>query len=96
MSNESTKTSIQIGPSSSGAIFIVLLLLKVFGVVDWSWWIITMPLWLGLAIFVAILAGGAALAGIFVAGVWIAVAVASAWDWFLKKIGVRKSFKRRY
>lgn len=28
-----------------GILFITLLLLKVFNVVDWSWWIITVPLW---------------------------------------------------
>lgn len=32
-------------------IFIVLLILKLTATVDWSWWIITLPLWLPLATF---------------------------------------------
>jgi len=38
------------GSLSATLIFITLLLLKVFGVVNWSWWIITCPLWISLAI----------------------------------------------
>ena len=36
---------------ASLTIFIIFLLLKVFHVVTWSWWIITLPLWLGFAIW---------------------------------------------
>ena len=30
-----------------GVLFVVLLVLKLLGIVAWSWWIITMPLWMG-------------------------------------------------
>ena len=33
-------------------IFITLLLLKVFGIINWGWWLITMPLWLIPALFI--------------------------------------------
>ena len=32
-------------------LFIIFLLLKVFHVVTWSWWIVTLPLWIGFAIW---------------------------------------------
>lgn len=35
-------------------VFLVFLLLKVFGVVDWSWWLVTLPLYLFPALFLAI------------------------------------------
>jgi hypothetical protein len=33
------------GLSLSAIVFIVLLTLKLSGVIDWSWWLITLPLW---------------------------------------------------
>ena len=33
------------GFSFSAVVFIVLLTLKLSGVIDWSWWLITLPLW---------------------------------------------------
>lgn len=32
-------------PSISLIVFIVLLTLKLSDVIDWSWWLITLPLW---------------------------------------------------
>ena len=29
----------------SAIVFVVLLTLKLSGVIDWSWWLITLPLW---------------------------------------------------
>lgn len=43
-------------------LFIVLFIFKVTGVIHWSWWIITLPLWGGFALFIALLA----LAGLMV------------------------------
>ena len=37
------------------ALFLVLLVLKLTAVVDWSWWWITAPLWIGAAIDIALL-----------------------------------------
>jgi len=33
------------GIGFSGALFIVFLVLKLTGVIDWSWWWVTAPLW---------------------------------------------------
>ena len=43
-----------------GLIFLVFLVLKLAGVIDWSWWWVTSPLWLAaLAFFAAlVLVGG--------------------------------------
>ena len=35
-----------------GVLFVVLLVLKLLGVIAWSWWIITMPLWLGIVVLI--------------------------------------------
>ncbi|QNJ59399.1 hypothetical protein PP997_gp39 [Gordonia phage BigChungus] len=42
----------QPAPTSSGigfggALFLVFLVLKLTGVIDWSWWWVTAPLWIG-------------------------------------------------
>jgi hypothetical protein len=31
--------------------FIVLIVLKFMGIVDWSWWVVLAPFWLGILIF---------------------------------------------
>jgi phosphoglycerol transferase MdoB-like AlkP superfamily enzyme len=43
-----------------GLVFIVFLVLKLTGVIDWSWWWVTSPLWLAALAVVAVLviAGG--------------------------------------
>lgn len=35
-----------------GVLFVVLLVLKLLGIVAWSWWIITMPLWIGTVVLI--------------------------------------------
>lgn len=42
------------GISFSGLLFIVFLVLKLTGVIGWSWWWITAPLWGGLALVIAL------------------------------------------
>jgi hypothetical protein len=37
-------------------LFIVFLILKLTNVIDWSWWWVTCPLWIGLAIVLAMMA----------------------------------------
>lgn len=32
--------------------FVVFLVLKLTNVIDWSWWLVTLPLWSGLAFIV--------------------------------------------
>ena len=48
-----TKSS---GTSTSMILFIVFLVLKLTNVIDWSWWWVTAPLWISLAIFLAFFA----------------------------------------
>jgi len=35
-------------------LFVVFLVLKLAGVVAWSWWLVTLPLWIGIAIALAV------------------------------------------
>ncbi len=43
------------GISLSGLTFIVFLVLKLCGVIDWSWWWVTAPLWGPFALLIAVL-----------------------------------------
>lgn len=38
--------------SLGGVLFVVFLVLKLIGVIAWSWWWVTAPLWIPLAILV--------------------------------------------
>jgi hypothetical protein len=49
---ENTKSS---GISLTMVLFIVFLILKLTNNIDWSWWWVTCPLWIGLAIVIAVL-----------------------------------------
>lgn len=51
------------GGSIAGTVFVVFLILKVAGVITWSWWWVTAPAWIDLAA-TALLAGVLALFGI--------------------------------
>lgn len=48
-----------------GLVFVVFLVLKLVGVIAWSWWWVTCPLWAGAALLALIL--GITLAGAIVA-----------------------------
>jgi hypothetical protein len=52
MSKEQTTTAIS--SSLTTILFIVFLVLKLTGNIDWSWWWVTSPLWLPVAILFAI------------------------------------------
>jgi hypothetical protein len=52
------------GVGLSGALFLVFLVLKLTGYIDWSWFYVTLPLWAGLAV----VAGVAALLGAIYGG----------------------------
>jgi hypothetical protein len=43
------------GLSLTMVLFIVFLILKLTNNIDWSWWWVTSPLWIGLAIVIAVL-----------------------------------------
>jgi hypothetical protein len=44
------------GLGLSTILFVVFLVLKLTGQIDWSWWWVTAPLWGGLALVVAVVA----------------------------------------
>lgn len=52
MANNETKTST--GVSATFLLFLVFLVLKLTGVITWSWWWVTAPLWVPMALIVAI------------------------------------------
>lgn len=47
--------SAQIGVGLNGLLFITFLVLKLTQVIDWSWWWITAPLWIPLALGIIVL-----------------------------------------
>lgn len=56
MSDKNT-TIVNGGTSFSGLLFLVFLVLKLVGVIKWSWWWITAPLWIPVALVVVIFVG---------------------------------------
>ena len=42
------------GITLSGLVFIVFLVLKLCNIINWSWWWVTAPLWISVALAVAI------------------------------------------
>ena len=40
--------------SLPNAVFIVFLILKLTGTIDWSWWWITSPLWIGVMFVIVV------------------------------------------
>ncbi len=42
------------GISTIGLLGIVFVTLKLLGVIDWSWWLVTLPFWGGIAAVMAI------------------------------------------
>ena len=54
MANESNKSG---GIGLLSVLFIVFLVLKLCHVIDWSWWWVTAPLWIPIAIFAVVMLG---------------------------------------
>ena len=48
-------TNITIGPGITTSLTILFVLLKVFDKIDWSWWWVFSPLWLGAAVLFIII-----------------------------------------
>ena len=61
----STKSNSGTGLSLSAVLFIVFLVLKLTGNIDWSWWWVTSPLWIPFALVLSIF--GAVFIGIVIA-----------------------------
>jgi hypothetical protein len=55
MSSSSSSSSSGLG--FTGALFLVFLVLKLTHVIDWSWWWITSPLWIGFILVVVVIGG---------------------------------------
>ena len=54
MKKENTKIVYKNG-SLSFTLFIVFLILKLTNTINWSWWIVTLPLWIGFVIVLGII-----------------------------------------
>lgn len=50
------KTSDEIG--IGGIIFVVFLILKLCGIIDWSWWWVIAPLWMPIGLSILFVLGG--------------------------------------
>ena len=50
MANENTSNGIGLGT----VLFLIFMILKLTGNIDWSWWWATSPLWIPLSLMVAI------------------------------------------
>lgn len=66
MSSSSSSSS---GVGTAGLLGVAFVVLKLVGVIDWSWWWVTAPFWMGLALLLAILLGITIFAAIGAAGV---------------------------
>ena len=65
MSNSNTNTSTaSINIGLGGILFVVFLVLKLVGVIDWSWWWVTAPLWIPAAVVLILWLIGALVIGI--------------------------------
>jgi hypothetical protein len=60
--NSSSGTNNGIGFAT--VLFLVFLVLKLIGVIDWSWWWVTAPLWAGFVIVLVGIAIAAAFVGV--------------------------------
>ena len=52
------------GIGFSGILFVVFLILKLTGYIDWSWWWVTAPLWIPFAIVIVFLVISAIVLGL--------------------------------
>ena len=64
MSNKEIQTQSSGGLTVCGLLGVAFVILKLCGVIDWSWWLVTLPFWGGLAILIIIAIAALAIAGI--------------------------------
>jgi hypothetical protein len=79
----STKSNSGTGLSLSAVLFIVFLVLKLTGNIDWSWWWVTSPLWIPFALVLSIF-------GIVFLGVVIALIFGASVEDIKSKIKIKK------
>jgi hypothetical protein len=60
--SDTSSTTSRGGAGVLGLLGIAFVVLKLTGVITWSWWLVTLPFWGGLALFILILA----FAGVFI------------------------------
>ena len=65
MSSSNSSVSSSGGIGFAGMLTILFIGLKITGNLDWSWWWVLSPLWIGLALFLAVLAVIFLMAGLF-------------------------------
>ena len=51
------KTTVNGGVGVTGLLGVVFVVLKLLGVIDWSWWLVTLPFWGGMVLFILFLIG---------------------------------------
>jgi uncharacterized protein (DUF983 family) len=78
-----TKSNSGTGLSLSAVLFIVFLVLKLTGNIDWSWWWVTSPLWIPFALVLSIF-------GIVFLGVVIALIFGASVEDIKSKIKIKK------
>ena len=78
MSNRKNNVVVSCGVGFTEILFLVFLVLKLTGVIDWSWWWITAPLWGGIGILLAIF-----LVGCFF--IVLATLIKMIMDWYDKR-----------
>lgn len=79
-----TKSSVSINfaPNWIMLLGVIFVLLKVTGltmVATWSWWLVLLPFYVGLAIVAFIIAGGAMLAGAVIGGAFLLDGISNVW-----------------
>jgi len=62
MSSSSSKSS---GIGFAGLLTIVFIVLKLTSVIDWSWWWVLSPIWIGVAFWVVVVLGIFGLVALF-------------------------------
>ncbi len=55
MSRNTNTTTSSSGVGFAGLLTIAFIVLKLVGVIAWSWWWVLSPLWIGFALFVVVL-----------------------------------------
>jgi hypothetical protein len=43
------------GVSTLGLLGVAFVVMRIMGIINWSWWLVTLPFWGGLALFIAII-----------------------------------------
>jgi hypothetical protein len=78
-----SKSNSGTGLSLSAVLFIVFLVLKLTNNIDWSWWWVTSPLWIPLAL-------GLAIVGLVFLGIIVALIFGASVEDIKSKIKIKK------